>query len=75
MRDDDEGLVHLVAEAKEKLVQFLCRLRVEVARRLVGQHHGGLVDEGASHRDALLLAAREFGGLMCFSIGKIQVGQ
>ena len=37
-------------------------LRVEVARRLVGEQHGRLGDERAGHRDALLLAAGELGG-------------
>jgi hypothetical protein len=32
-------------------------LRVEVARRLVGQQQRGMVDECARNRDALLLAA------------------
>ena len=35
-------------------------VRVEVARRLVGNHEHRLVDEGAGDRDALLLAAGQF---------------
>ena len=73
MRDDDKGLSHLVAKAEKQSVQLLSRLRVEVARRLVGQHHCGLVDKGASHSDALLLATRELRGLVVFSVDKIQV--
>ena len=34
-------------------------LRVEVARRLVGEQDLGLVDERRRNRDALLLAARK----------------
>ena len=71
--DDDEGLVHLVAKAEKELVEFLCRLGVEVAGRLVGQHHGGLIDEGTCHGNALLLAARKLGGFMVFSFCKVQV--
>ena len=37
-------------------------LRVERAGHLVEQHHGGLADEGAGDRDALLLAAGELVG-------------
>ena len=33
--------------------------RVEVSGRLVGEQDGGLVDDGARDRDALLLTARE----------------
>ena len=71
--DDDEGLVHFVAEAEKEFVQLFGRLRVEVARRLVGQDHGRLVDEGTRHGDALLLAARKLRGLVVFAVGKLQV--
>ena len=57
--DDDKSLVHLIAQSEKELVEFLCRLGVEVAGRLVGQHHGGLIDEGTCHGNALLLAARK----------------
>ena len=69
--DDNEGLVHLVTEAEEEFVQFLCRFGVEVARRLVSQHHCGLVDEGTRHSDTLLFTARKLGGLVGLSVGKV----
>src|SRR5262249_28507859 len=39
--------------------------RVEVSRRLVGEKDQGTVDERASDRDALLLAARQLGWEVC----------
>ena len=62
--DDDESLAEAVAEVEEELVQFLLVLGVERTGRLVGQDDGRAVDEGAGHSDALLLAARQFGGLV-----------
>ncbi len=62
--DDDESLAEAVAEIKEELVQLLLVLGVERTGRLVGQDDGGIVDKGAGYGDALLLAARQFGGLV-----------
>ena len=62
--DDDKSLAKLVPEVEEKLMQFRLVLSVETARRLIGKHHGRVVDKGASHSHALLLAARQLVGLM-----------
>ena len=62
--DDDEGLAELVAEVKEKLVEFSLVFGVERAGRFVGQDDGGTVDEGAGHGDTLLFTTGEFVGLM-----------
>ena len=64
MGDDDESLAEAVAEIEEELVQLLLVLGVERTGRLVGQDDGGIVDKGAGHGDTLLLAARQFGGLV-----------
>ena len=42
------------------------RARIQVARRLVGQQHGGLGDDGPRDGDPLLLAAGELGGRVVF---------
>ena len=55
--NDDEGLAETVAEVEEELVELLLVMRVERAGGLVGEDDGGVVDEGAGHGDALLLAA------------------
>ena len=46
---DDERLAIAVAQVEEEFVQFLFILGVEAARRFVGKHHIGVVDEGAGN--------------------------
>src|SRR5439155_1434644 len=58
----DHGQMPLLVEAPQQVEDRLPRLRVEVARRLVGQEEPRLGHEGARDGDALLLAARELGG-------------
>lgn len=55
--DDDEGLPVLVAQLEEEVVEFGGMLRVEVARGLIGQHHGGMIDQRTGHGKTLLLAS------------------
>src|SRR5689334_11995323 len=43
----------------EEAHDFLAGLRVEVARRFVGEKNRGLVDERARDRDALTLSTRQ----------------
>ena len=71
--DDDEGLAHLVAQAEEELVQLLLVVRVERARRFVGQDDVGLVHQCACHGHALLLAARELGGTVVGAVSQAEV--
>src|SRR5712692_9780984 len=58
VRDEHDGLSGVV-QLLEDGHDLLGRLRIEVARRLVGQHQLGLVDERPRDRDALLLPAGE----------------
>ena len=61
MGDDDEGGTEFVVDvAKEVVDGFGCR-GVEVSGWLVGEDHGGIVEEGAGDCGALLLAAGHLG--------------
>src|SRR6478752_5927421 len=64
MRDDDEGLPLCLVELLHERDHLVRRLAVEVSRWLVRPDDRGLVDERAGDRDALPLAAGEFGGLV-----------
>ena len=55
--DGRAGLVELVDQGQDGLPGGL----VEVPGRLVGEHDGGLADEGPGDRDPLALPARELG--------------
>lgn len=68
--DDYESLAELVAQVEEELVQLCLVLRVERARRLVGEHHSRIVHQRARHSHTLLLAAREFVGLVVGAVGE-----
>src|SRR5262245_15143268 len=62
--DDHKRLPGASRHRGDHLVERLGARLIEVARGLVGEHQLGLADEGARHRDALRLAARELRGLM-----------
>ncbi len=49
---------------EQEIHHLLAGGAVEIAGRLVGQHQLRLADEGAGHRHALLLAARELCGIV-----------
>ncbi len=57
MRDDHKGNVVAVADFREQPDDAVCSLLVEVARRFVGKHDAGPVDDGARDRNALQLPA------------------
>ena len=67
---DDKGLTELVAQIEEELVELLLVLRVEGARRLVGQDDGGVVDECTGHGHTLFLTTGEFVGLVGGTVGQ-----
>lgn len=67
---DDKRLAQTVAQVEEELVKFVLVMGVEAARRLVGQHYGRAVDEGAGYGHSLLLAAGQFAGLVRGAVGK-----
>ena len=49
----------LLVELAKKLHHLFAILRIEVTGRLIREQHGRFATERASHRDALLLTARE----------------
>ena len=55
----DEGDADLGLDALELQLHLAAQLEVEGAEGLVEQQHPGVVDQGAGHGDALLLAAGE----------------
>ena len=67
--------VSLVGQRPQQGHDFLARLGIEIARRLVGQNDGGPVDQGAGDGDALALAAGHFVGFMVDAIGQPHAGQ
>ena len=50
-------------------------VRIEIAGRLVGEQHPRRVGDGAGDRDALLLAAGQFGRPMGDAVGEAEIGQ
>ena len=64
--DGRAGLVELIDQGQDGLPGRL----VEVAGRLVGEHDGGLADQGAGDRDPLALPARELGGTGSGALGQ-----
>src|SRR5439155_14582643 len=62
MRDHHGRLPARLDRVAEQLEDLAARLRVEVARRLVGEDDGGLRNQGAGDRDALLLTAGQLRG-------------
>ena len=58
-RDDETG-VECAVELEHQLEHVFRRLPVQVPGRLVGEHTGGIGDQGPRNRDALTLAAGEF---------------
>ena len=57
VRDEDERRADTFMEITQFLLQSCTKLLVERTQRLVEQEHFRLEDEGASERNALLLAA------------------
>ena len=72
MGDDDEGLLELVAQVEEELVQLDFVFRVEASRGFVGQDYRGAVDEGPGHGHPLLFAARELGRFVSQPVAQTQ---
>ena len=64
--DGRAGLVELVDQGQDGLPGGL----VEVAGRLVGQHDGGLADQGSGDGDPLALPAGELGGTGVGALGQ-----
>ena len=72
MGDDDDGQPIFLIELLKHAQDFLARVRIEVAGRLVGEQKLRLIDQGAGDGDALLLAAGELRGVMIQSAGQAE---
>ena len=75
MRGDQRGAAFAADEAEEFGEDLVRGRLVEVARRFVGQHQRRAVGERARDRDALLLAARQFGGAMVEPLAEPERGR
>ncbi len=67
--DEEDRLADLGLEAEELVLQALAVDRVDRAEGLVHQHHRRVRGERAGDADALLLAARELGGVAVGDVG------
>jgi hypothetical protein len=74
MRYQDDG-DSLRVELPEHSQDFGARVRIEVARRLVGQHERGAVDQGAANRNPLLLSSGHLRRLVMGSVGQANTAQ
>ena len=62
--DHQHGDAAVLIEVGQQFHDFHRSFRIEIAGRFVGQQHVRAGDDGAGDGDALLLAARQFGGGM-----------
>ena len=69
--DDDEGLSELVAQVEEELMELSLVSLSRDCRWLIGKYDRGLVHEGTGNSHTLLLAAREFVGLVVGAVGGV----
>ena len=65
----DDGMAFCIEFTEEIHVELFILL-IQVARRFISQNENGIIDEGASDTDALLLAAGQFPREMISSIGE-----
>jgi hypothetical protein len=70
VRDQHKGRAALAMATEQKLDDLVPGCLVEISGRLVGHDDGGIGRERASQRDALLLAAGEFGRIMVEPLAK-----
>ena len=73
VRHDDDG-VAVGVEVAEEIEDFAAGLRIEVARRFVGEEERRFVHERAGDGDALALAAGEFVGLVVHAVAEADGG-
>ena len=65
----------VAVELGQQLHDLVAATRVEVAGRLVGEHHVGLGDDGAGDRHALLLAAGELARVVALPARQPDLGE
>jgi hypothetical protein len=73
--DEDQGEPALAPQPVEQGDDLVPGVLVEVPGRLVGEQHPRLLDQGAGDRDALLLAAGEFGGRVLGPVAEADAAQ
>jgi hypothetical protein len=60
MRDQQDRVMEVIHQPPQQLDDFGAVLRIEISRRLVGQHDLGGMHHRPCHGDTLLLSAGEF---------------
>ena len=70
--DEDDGLVHLLLEPEELLLQPVTRNRVDRAEGLVHEQHRRVCREGSGHADPLALTPRELRGVAPREDGRVE---
>ena len=75
VRDQHQRRAVLAMAAEQKLDDFRSGRFVEIAGRLVGDDDGGIGRKRAGERDALLLAAGQFGRVMAEAMFQPDCGQ
>src|SRR5690606_22475892 len=73
--DHDDGLAVFAVEHLQQAEDLVGGLAVEVAGGLVADQQGGVGDQGAGDRHALLLAAGELAGLVPGALGQTDQAQ
>ncbi len=64
MGDHDDGNSHLSIETLKDTHDLFTCLRIEIAGGFIGQNNSGVVNQGTSNGDALLLASRKLARMM-----------
>ena len=70
MSHQHDRLPQAFTQIEEQAVHLLLVAGIEVARRFVGQQHGGRIHQRPGNGDPLLLAARQLAGLMIAALGQ-----
>ena len=68
----DDRRVEILVEPLDLGSHLHAQLGIEVGQRLVHQEDGGIADQRAAERDALLLAARQLPGLALEKVGDVE---
>ena len=71
MGHEDKGDTERLLQALQLFLHLLAQFEVESTERLIEKQHFGLIDEGASQRDALSLSAGKLARLACAITGQL----
>ena len=72
---EDDGLRDGAVQAQEVVLQALARDRVDCGERLVHEHHRRVARQRLGEADALLLAARELGGVAAGELVRVEADE